>query len=182
MRWARLAGRSAGAAGAASQSALVCHGAAGIQPSPLRLPHLGPSLQVLRLPHSPGLHPGLVDLVLLVRGVGRACACVWLAGAGAAAAAAAFSHMVRLCRRPNPHAPPVPLLHATHSSPRAPRAHPTAPLHPSVCILVFCRTNPLAYTLYGLIVTQLGNLSNPIDYNSEQVPIYQFLEDRFGYK
>lgn len=82
-------------------------------------------------------------------------------------------------RRPTPHAPPVPLLHATHSSPRA---HPTAPLRPSVCILVFCRTNPLAYTLYGLIVTQLGNLSNLIDYNNEEVPIYQFLEDRFGYK
>lgn len=40
------------------------------------LSHLGPSLQVLRLPHPPGLHPWLVDLVLLVRGVVRASACV----------------------------------------------------------------------------------------------------------
>ncbi|EFN59720.1 hypothetical protein CHLNCDRAFT_133292 [Chlorella variabilis] len=43
--------------------------------------------------------------------------------------------------------------------------------------------NPLAYTLYGLIVTQLGNLwDTTVEFNGDQIPIPQLLEERFGYK
>lgn len=43
--------------------------------------------------------------------------------------------------------------------------------------------NPLAYTLYALIVTQLGDLTNTfVEYNGESITVPQLLEDRFGYK
>lgn len=40
----------------------------------------------------------------------------------------------------------------------------------------------MAYTLYGLIVTQMGNLTNPIDVGGSTMPVNRFLEERFGYK
>jgi len=43
-------------------------------------------------------------------------------------------------------------------------------------------TNPVAYTLYGLIVTQMGDLQTGIDYGGSTITVSQFLEDRFGYK
>jgi Na+/proline symporter len=43
--------------------------------------------------------------------------------------------------------------------------------------------NPLAYTLYALIVTQLGDLTDTfVEFNGEMISVPQLLEDRFGYK
>lgn len=42
--------------------------------------------------------------------------------------------------------------------------------------------NPISWTLYGLMSSQMGDLDAPVqDFTGATVPISQFLEDRFGY-
>ena len=82
-------------------------------------------------------------------------------------------------------APVVDLMGYSEYKPRTPphRTHPAPRCTPSH----FCRCywiNPIAYTLYGLIVTQLGDLTTTYvtDFTGALVTVPAFLEQRFGYK